>query len=194
MSAFVTDDWFVRIATLVQMVGVCMLTIGIAPLAHRLATDGHLDNKVMVGGYVIMRLSMVALWLRAAAADPARRRLAYSYAGSLRPHLVALTFAHTSELSSVGVIAAVVGPLALLIGVLFAMTLRILPSGHPVHAWLAVASAVVLALAVGLAAWGVPVPVCLVVTVMAPVAWVVAYETVGHRHVAEALLELEERR
>jgi low temperature requirement protein LtrA len=109
-------------------------------------------------------------------------------------HLVALTFAHQSALSSVGVIAAVVVPLAVLIGVLIGVTLLILPSGHPIHAWLALGSAAVLALAVGLAVWGAPVPVCLVVAVLAPVAWVVAYELVGHQHIADALYELEARR
>ena len=51
-----------------------------------------------------------------------------------------------------------------------------------------------LALAVALAVWGAPVPVCLVVAVLAPVAWVVAYELVGHQHIADALYELEARR
>jgi low temperature requirement protein LtrA len=106
-------------------------------------------------------------------------------------HLVALTFAHQSELSSVGVIAAVVVPLAVLIGVLIGVTLLILPSGHPIHAWLTGGSAALLTLAVGLAVWGAPVPVCLVVAVLAPIAWVVEFEIVGHQHIAQALSQLE---
>ena len=38
-----------------------------------------------------------------------------------------------------------------------------------------------------LAALGAGVATCLVVLMFAPVATVVGYETVGHRHIAEAL-------
>ena len=45
-----------------------------------LAEGEHLDNGVMVAGYVVMRVATVALWLRAAKHDPARRRTALAYA------------------------------------------------------------------------------------------------------------------
>ena len=38
------------------------------------------DTLVIVIGYVVMRLAMVIQWLRAAAADPPRRRTALRYA------------------------------------------------------------------------------------------------------------------
>jgi low temperature requirement protein LtrA len=40
----------------------------------------HLDNSVMVLGYVIMRVALVFQWLRAATQDPARRRACLTYA------------------------------------------------------------------------------------------------------------------
>jgi len=73
-SAYDTDDVPYRIAVLVQMTGVLILAAGVPrALAHQ-------DFAVMVLGYVVMRLAMVALWLRAAAADRQRRRCALRYA------------------------------------------------------------------------------------------------------------------
>ena len=45
-------------------------------------------------------------------------------------------------------------------------------------------------LAVVLAAAGVSVAICLLVLVLAPAVTIVGYETVGHRHVADALERL----
>jgi hypothetical protein len=47
-----------------------------------------------------------------------------------------------------------------------------------------------LVLSVVLATAGVSIAVCLVVLALAPVVTVVGYETLGHRHMAEALEEL----
>ena len=45
-------------------------------------------------------------------------------------------------------------------------------------------------LAVALAAAGVSMAICLIVLTCAPAVTVVGYETVGHRHVADALERL----
>jgi low temperature requirement protein LtrA len=71
-SAYDTDDVAYRLLTLVQMAGVLVFTAGI-PAAFE-----HFDYATVVAGYVIMRLAMVAQWLRAAHSDPAAR------AGTLR--------------------------------------------------------------------------------------------------------------
>jgi low temperature requirement protein LtrA len=73
-SAYDTDDVPYRIAVLVQMTGVLILAAGVPRALARQ------DFAVMVLGYVVMRLAMVALWLRAAAADRQRRRCALRYA------------------------------------------------------------------------------------------------------------------
>ncbi|MBD8022076.1 low temperature requirement protein A [Microbacterium gallinarum] len=79
-SAYDTDDVFFRVATLVVMVGVLVVALGVPDVFHSLAEGAHLDNTVMVAGYVIMRLATVALWLRAARHDERRRRTCLAYA------------------------------------------------------------------------------------------------------------------
>jgi low temperature requirement protein LtrA len=59
---------------------VLILAMGIEPMFHSLVEGEHVDNAVMVGGYVIMRLALVFQWLRAARQDPARRQTCQRYA------------------------------------------------------------------------------------------------------------------
>jgi low temperature requirement protein LtrA len=73
-SAYDTDDAPYRLAVFVQVVGVLILAAGI-PRAFE-----HRDYGAITGGYVVMRLGMVALWLRAAASDLTGRRTAERYA------------------------------------------------------------------------------------------------------------------
>lgn len=40
----------------------------------------YVDSRVMVAGYVIMRIALVGQWLRAAKQDPARRSACLTYA------------------------------------------------------------------------------------------------------------------
>jgi low temperature requirement protein LtrA len=79
-SAYDTDDWVFRVVTMVQLLGVLILAMGIEPMFHSLVEGDHVDNAVMVGGYVIMRLALVFQWLRAARQDPARRQTCRRYA------------------------------------------------------------------------------------------------------------------
>lgn len=98
-SAYDTDDWVYRVTTMVQMVGVVILTLGIPPVFASIEHGGHVDNTVLVAGYVVMRVGLVAQWLRAAAGDPARRRACLTYAISVsvvQIGWIALIFAHTS--------------------------------------------------------------------------------------------------
>ena len=69
-SAFDTDDWLYRVTTIVQMAGVLVLAAGVQ------AAMVDFDYTVVTAGYVIMRLAMVAQWLRLAASDPASRATA----------------------------------------------------------------------------------------------------------------------
>lgn len=82
-SAYDTDDWFYRLTTMVQMTGVVVLALGLPAMFHSLDEGEHLNIGVVVAGYVVMRVAMVAQWLRAARQDPARRRTALGYAGSI---------------------------------------------------------------------------------------------------------------
>jgi len=79
-SAYDTDDWAFRVATLIQMIGVIVLSLGIPRAFVSIDRGALLDIGVIVLGYVIMRLAMVSLWLRAAKQDPARRKTCLTYA------------------------------------------------------------------------------------------------------------------
>ena len=73
-SAFDTDDWLYRVLTILQMAGVLVLAAGV----HAAMVD--FDFLIVTWGYVIMRLAMVAQWLRAAASDPESRATALRFA------------------------------------------------------------------------------------------------------------------
>ena len=73
-SAYDVDDVLYRLLTFVQIVGVLILAAGVSN-----AFD-HANFAVITIGYVVMRVAMVAQWLRAAAGDPAGRAVALRYA------------------------------------------------------------------------------------------------------------------
>ncbi len=82
-SAFDNDDVFVRVATMVQMVGVLVMALGLPPFFHSVDEGAHVDNGLMIAGYVVMRVSTIAMWLRVAKHDPRYRRTALRYAWML---------------------------------------------------------------------------------------------------------------
>ena len=79
-SAYDTDDWIYRLTTMLQMVGVIVLALGLPQMYASIEHGGHVDNTVVVAGYVVMRVAMVAQWLRAARQDPPRRKACLTYA------------------------------------------------------------------------------------------------------------------
>jgi low temperature requirement protein LtrA len=76
-SAYDTDDVLYRIVVLVQMTGVLILAAGVPRALN------HWDFSLMVVGYVVMRLAMVSLWVRAAISDPPGRTCDLRYAGGI---------------------------------------------------------------------------------------------------------------
>jgi low temperature requirement protein LtrA len=73
-SAYDTDDVVYRLLAFVQMAGILVVTAGVS------SVFAGLDFRTAVVGYVIMRIALVALWLRAAAEDPAGRPVALRFA------------------------------------------------------------------------------------------------------------------
>ncbi|WP_205683334.1 low temperature requirement protein A [Brevibacterium sp. S111] len=66
-TSFDVDDWAYRVLTIVQMAGVLVLAAGIEPVF------AHGDLRLLVAGYVLMRVVMISQWLRASRrAGPAR--------------------------------------------------------------------------------------------------------------------------
>jgi low temperature requirement protein LtrA len=78
-SAYDNDDWVFRVATMVQMVGVIVLSLGIPEMFASIDRGGALDVGVMVAGYVVMRVPMIFLWWLVARHDPARAPAARKY-------------------------------------------------------------------------------------------------------------------
>jgi low temperature requirement protein LtrA len=76
-SAYDTDDVPYRLLTLLQMAGVLVFAAGI-PAAFE-----HFDFVTTVAGYVIMRLALVAQWLRAARGHPEGRAGTLRYAAGV---------------------------------------------------------------------------------------------------------------
>lgn len=76
-SAYDTDDAVYRITTFVQIAGALVIASGVGQVIE------HADWRVMVVGYVLMRLAGVTQWLRAAYGDPERRPSSLRYAGGI---------------------------------------------------------------------------------------------------------------
>jgi len=73
-TSFATDDWLYRVLTFVQMAGVLVLAAGIQPAFE------DQDYTWLVLGYVVMRVAMVAQWLRASRRAGELRRSTQVYA------------------------------------------------------------------------------------------------------------------
>ena len=335
-SAYDTDDWYFRLATMVQMIGVIVLSLGLAQMFASLEHGHSLDIGVMVGGYVVMRIGLVALWAQVARQDPERAPAARSYiitvsiaqvgwvalavvgpsvavavvvfvvltgfellgpylaerkaptpwnpshiverygllviitlgeviigtvaalnalvhgeagwsvdAGLLvfagvgltlgcwwmyfsvpwvEPvvrhrqrgsmfgpflfgyghlvifaalaaigaglHVAAISLEHDAEIGAPATVLSVAIPIAIYVGVFYALYSLLMHQRDRFHIGLLAGTAAVLVLSVVLAAVGVSVAVCLVVMVLAPATTVVGYEIIGHRHITEALERL----
>jgi low temperature requirement protein LtrA len=98
-SAYDTDDWVYRLTTMVQMVGVIVLALGLPAMFESIDEGESVDNRVMVAGYVVMRLAMVFQWARAARQDPPRREACRTYIVAIvvgQAGWIALLVANTS--------------------------------------------------------------------------------------------------
>ncbi|MCA1271054.1 low temperature requirement protein A [Streptomyces sp. 7G] len=74
-SAFGTDDWLYRALTMVQMTGVVVLALGIPALFHSAVEGDHLNLRLMVLGYIVMRVAMVLQWWRVYREAPEFRKV-----------------------------------------------------------------------------------------------------------------------
>ena len=110
-SAYDTDDWVYRLTTMLQMVGVIILALGLPQMYASIEHGEHVDNAVVVAGYVVMRVAMVAQWLRAAAQDPQRRKACLTYALWItlaQIGWIVAIFVHTSVPVTAAIVVALV--------------------------------------------------------------------------------------
>ncbi|PUA82118.1 hypothetical protein C7S10_05890 [Nocardioides currus] len=110
-SAYDTDDWLCRLMVMVQMIGVLILALGLPALFSSLEHGEHFDNRVMVLGYVVMRVPMVAMWLRAARADPPRRRSPLVYVATIVASQVIWCYIALAEMTIEHTLLVMVVPL-----------------------------------------------------------------------------------
>jgi low temperature requirement protein LtrA len=113
-SAFDTDDWLHRILTMVQMVGVVIIALGIPDVFASIDHGETLDFRIMALGYVIMRVAMVAMWVRVARRDPENRRAAIIYIVFTAGAQVGWVAIALMRLENVPVLLAVIGILTLI--------------------------------------------------------------------------------
>ena len=120
-SAFDTDDWVYRLTTMLQMVGVVILALGLPPMFASIDHGPTLDNSVMVLGYVVMRVAMVAQWLRAARQSPECRRACLTYVAAI-------------SLAQIGWIVQIVANMTFAVSAAFAVVLVLIELAGPVLA------------------------------------------------------------
>lgn len=131
-SAYDTDDGIYRLTTMVQMVGVLVLALGLPPMYASIEHGGHVDNAVPVAGYVVMRVAMVAQWLRAGAQDPARRSACLNYALWItiaQVGWIVAIFVHTSV-----PVTALIVVLLVLVEMIGPVVAEVVRGGTPWHA------------------------------------------------------------
>jgi low temperature requirement protein LtrA len=101
-TSFGTDDWLYRLLTFVQMGGVLVLAAGIG----RVFEDR--DLTLVVFAYVVMRVAMVAQWLRASRGAGESRRATQLYALGIATvqalWLLSLLLPESIELIAVGLL------------------------------------------------------------------------------------------
>jgi len=109
-SAYDTDDLFYRLNVFVQLVGALILAAGVPAFLHEQRFG------IVTLGYVVIRLALVAHWLRAAHADPVHRPTALRYAlgiGVLQALWVTSFFVTPEALNVVGFLLLAAGELTI---------------------------------------------------------------------------------
>jgi low temperature requirement protein LtrA len=111
-SAYDTDDWVFRLATMVQMVGVIVVSLGLPALFASIDHGDTLNLGVVVAGYVIMRVALLFLWWQVSRHDPAHRGTAHSYivwVGLAQVGWVALAIAGLPIATTIAIYVGLIG-------------------------------------------------------------------------------------
>jgi low temperature requirement protein LtrA len=105
-------------------------------------------------------------------------------------HVAAFDLEGEATIGDTATVLSVTIPVALYIAMSFALYSALMRTLDPFHLGLMAGTTAILVLSVALAAAGVSVAICLLVLTLAPAVTVVGYETLGHRHMADALERL----
>jgi Bacterial low temperature requirement A protein (LtrA) len=104
--------------------------------------------------------------------------------------VAALALEDKAAIGATGIVLSVAIPFAVYAAVFYALYSLLMRTHDAFHLGLIAGMAALVVLSVVLAAAGVSIAACLVVLALAPAVTVVGYETLGHRHMAEALEQL----
>ena len=102
-------------------------------------------------------------------------------------HVAANFIEHKTHIGPLATVLTVAVPVAVFLGLIYALYYYLVRRFDPFHVWLLTATAAVIAVAVGAALSGIGMAVCLVILTLAPVVTVVGYEVRGYRHQAQSL-------
>jgi low temperature requirement protein LtrA len=102
-------------------------------------------------------------------------------------HVAAFFIEGQTQISGVATVLSVAIPVGVFVLMVIAVYAYLVREVDPFHISLLAGTAVVLAVAVWMAAAGVPMAWCLLIVMLAPAVSVVGYEALGHRHLAAVL-------
>jgi len=100
---------------------------------------------------------------------------------------------HHTRIGPVATVLSVAAPVAVFTLALFAIWTALIRERDPFHLALLAAIGAILLLSVLLASSGASMAVCLIVLACAPIVTVIGFETVGHRHLTDAIERARDR-
>ena len=103
-------------------------------------------------------------------------------------HVAAYFIEHKTHIGPLATVLTVAVPVAVFLGLIYALYYYLVRRFDPFHVWLLTATAAVVTVAIVAAVSGIGMAVCLVILTLAPVVTVVGYEVRGYRHQAKSLL------
>ncbi|SJM31746.1 conserved membrane hypothetical protein [Mesorhizobium delmotii] len=102
-------------------------------------------------------------------------------------HVAASFIENETHIGPLATLFAVAIPVGVYLGTIYALYYYLVQSFVRLHAWLLMATAAVVVLAIIAALAGIDMAICLVILMLAPAVTVVGYEMLGHRHQTQAL-------
>lgn len=106
-------------------------------------------------------------------------------------HVAAYSIEHQSHIGAFATILCAAIPVSLFLGATYTLHYYLVRQFDRFHAWLLLATAVVVMISVIAAAFGIDTAICLLILMFAPAITVVGYEISGHRHQASALSNVD---
>lgn len=101
-------------------------------------------------------------------------------------HVAAYVLEHKAHIGATAALLTTVIPVAIFVGMIYALYYYLVRRFDPLHTWLMTFTASVMVLAVFAGFYGISMSLCLFILMVAPVVTVVGYEWKGHRHQVES--------